>query len=114
MKECIGKILKDIRNLRPTSSGAKHICFKIGYIDVRAQKILVDGTYRMGEKSPNTHTIRTQNQFKFPQHNACRSHSTFLNEVDARKIVRAWCVTVKAKPHEERRESEAESSDFRE
>jgi hypothetical protein len=68
----------------------------------------------MGEKSPNTHTIHTQNQFKFPQHNVCHFHSTFLKEVDAGKMVRAWCATAKAKPREERRESEAESSDFRE
>jgi hypothetical protein len=68
----------------------------------------------MSEKSPNTRTICTQNQFKFPQHNACRFQSKFLNEVDAGKIVRAWCATVKVKPLEERRESEAESSDFRE
>lgn len=106
--------MKDIRNLRPTSRGAKHICFKIGYINFRAQKILADDKYRMGEKSPNTHTIRTQNRFKFPQHHACRFRSTFLNEVDARKNVRAWCATIKAKPHKERRKNDAESSDFRE
>jgi hypothetical protein len=107
--------LKDIKNLRPTLRGAKHrsICFKIGYVNVREQKILADDKYRMGEKSPNMHTIRTQNQFKFPQHNACPFHSTFSNEVDAEKIVRAWRATVKAKPHEKRRESEAESPNFR-
>jgi hypothetical protein len=27
--------------------------------------------YRMGEKSPYTHTTHTQNQFNFTQHNGC-------------------------------------------
>ena len=104
----------DIQNLRLTSRGAKRICFKKGYINFRAQKILADDKYKMGENSPNTHKLRTQNQFKFPQHNACRFNSTFPNDVAAGKIVRAWCATVKAKAHEERRESEAKSSDFSE
>jgi hypothetical protein len=86
----------------------------MGYMNVRAQKILADEKYRMGSKSPNAHIIRIQNQFKFPQHNAYRLHSTFPNAVDAEKIVRAWCATVKAKTHEKRRENEAESLDFRE
>jgi hypothetical protein len=54
----------------------------------------------MGEKSPNTHTNRTQNQFKFSQHNACRFRSTFPKEVELGNIVSAWCATVKAKAHE--------------
>jgi hypothetical protein len=55
----------------------------------------------MGETSPNTQTIRTQNQFNFPQHNAWPFHSMFPKEVDDRQIL---VCQVKAKPHEERRE----------
>jgi hypothetical protein len=68
-------------------------------MNVRAEKLLAD------EKSANAHIMLTKYKFKFPQHNAYRLHSTLPNAVDAEKIVRVWCVTVKAKTYEERREN---------
>ena len=45
----------------------------------------------MGEKSPYTHTIRTQNRFKLIQHNVYRFLSTVPIEVDMETIITAWC-----------------------
>lgn len=56
----------------------------------------------MGEKSPYTHTIRTQNRLKLTQHNVYRFHSTFPIEVDTETIIRARCaIAISVRPSEE-------------
>jgi hypothetical protein len=51
-------------NLQSTTRGARHICFKLGSINVRAEKVLAN------EKSPNAHIMLTQISLSF--------HSTTL------------------------------------
>jgi hypothetical protein len=67
----------------------------------------------VGKKSSYTHTVHTQNQFKFTQHNGSCFHSTFPIVVDAGMNIRAlYSVVNDVRPHEERLENEAESPTF--
>jgi len=62
----------------------------------------------VGEKSLYTHTICTQNQFKFVQHSIHHFHSVFTNEIDMVMIIRASrSIGKNVKPREESLESEA-------
>jgi len=70
---------------------------------------------RVSEKSLYTHTICTQNQFKFVQHSIHHFHSVFPNETDMVMIIIASRAMAKnVKPCEESLESEAILLNFHE